>query len=39
MVIIRLIRNIDDMENRSMYVAFTNGKKVWLPENIIEKLI
>jgi len=31
----RIIGNLEDMENRSMYYYEINSKKVWLPESII----
>jgi hypothetical protein len=32
----RIIGNIYFMESRSMYCAFVNKKRIWLPINIIE---
>ena len=32
----RIIGNLFDMETRSMYCAFVNKKRIWLPINIIE---
>lgn len=32
----RLLGNLEDMENRSMYCAVINKKKLWLPQEIIE---
>jgi hypothetical protein len=32
----RIIGNLFDMEPRSIYCAFINEKKIWLPINIIE---
>jgi hypothetical protein len=34
----RLIGNLEDMENRSMYCAIIEKKKVWLPQDVIEGL-
>jgi len=32
-----IIGNLSDIENRSMYCAIVEKKKIWLPQNIIEK--
>lgn len=31
----RILGNLEDMEDRSMYVATIRGKRVWLPESIL----
>ena len=31
----RILGNLEDMEDRSMYVATVRGKRVWLPESIL----
>ena len=33
----RLLGNLEDMENRSMYSAIINNRKLWLPEIIIQE--
>ena len=33
----RLLGNLSDMENRSMYCAIVQKKKIWLPEFAIEE--
>jgi hypothetical protein len=30
----RILGNLEDMENRSMYCAIINGRRLWLPSNI-----
>lgn len=32
----RILGDLSDMESRCMYRAIVDGKKVWLPQNIIE---
>ena len=32
----RILGNLEDMEDRSMYVATIRGKRVWLPQWVIE---
>jgi hypothetical protein len=32
----RILGSLENMEQRSMYCAFINGKKLWLPQTIIE---
>jgi hypothetical protein len=34
----RILGNLSDMENRSMYCATVQKKKIWLPESVIEEL-
>lgn len=31
----RILGNLCDMEDRSMYVTMVNKKKIWLPEDVI----
>jgi hypothetical protein len=33
----RILGDLSDMENRSMYCAIVKKKKIWLPANIIEE--
>lgn len=33
----RILGKLSDMEERSMYRTVINGKKVWLPQNVIEE--
>ena len=33
----RILGDLSDMENRSMYCAIVEKKKIWLPPNIIEE--
>jgi hypothetical protein len=33
----RILGDLSDMENRSMYCAVVEKKKIWLPPNIIEE--
>ena len=33
----RIIGNLSDIENRSMYCAIVQNKKIWLPEFAIEQ--
>ena len=33
----RILGDLSDMENRSMYCANVEKKKIWLPPNIIEE--
>jgi hypothetical protein len=33
----RILGDLSDMENRSMYCANVDKKKIWLPPNIIEE--
>jgi hypothetical protein len=32
----RIIGSLENIEQRSVYCAFINGKKLWLPQEIIE---
>jgi len=32
----RILGDLSDMESRSMYRAIVDGKKIWLPQDIIE---
>jgi hypothetical protein len=32
----RILRNLEDMESRAMYVATVRSKKIWLPQWVIE---
>jgi hypothetical protein len=32
----RILGSLENIEPRSMYCAFINGKKLWLPQEIIE---
>ena len=34
----RILGNISDIENRSMYCAIVEKKKIWLPRSVIEEL-
>ena len=31
----RLLGNLEDMENRSMYCAVINNRKMWLPQEVM----
>ena len=33
----RILGNLEDMEDRSMYVATVRGRRVWAPQWVIEK--
>lgn len=33
----RILGNLSDMENRSMYCATVQKKKIWLPESVIKE--
>jgi hypothetical protein len=33
----RILGDLSDMENRSMYCAVVEKKKIWLPANVIEE--
>ena len=33
----RILGDLSDIENRSMYCAIVQKKKIWLPQSIIEK--
>ena len=33
----RIIGNMSDMENRSMFCAIVQGKKIWLPQEALEE--
>jgi hypothetical protein len=33
----RILGDLSDMENRSMYCAIVEKKKIWLPASIIEE--
>jgi hypothetical protein len=33
----RVLGKLEDMEERSMYRASVNGKKLWLPQSVIEE--
>ena len=34
----RILGNLSDMETRSIYCASINGRKLWLPQSVTEKL-
>ena len=34
----RILGNLSDMEDRSMYCAVVQKKKIWLPQSVIEEL-
>ena len=34
----RILGNLSDIENRSMYCAIVQKKKIWLPQFVIEKI-
>jgi hypothetical protein len=34
----RIIGNLSDIENRSMYCAIVQKKKIWLPEVVIQQV-
>ena len=35
----RILGNVCDMENRSMYCAIVLKKRIWLPESILQEIL
>jgi hypothetical protein len=33
----RILGDLSDMENRSMYCAIVDNKKIWLPQEVMEE--